>query len=56
MSDFAKDTNVLTSNEVHKTCADCYWYSDITIHVCDLEKEPVSDEQEACPLFEPKEE
>ena len=38
------------------TCADCYWYSDITFHVCELEKEPTSADQEACPMFEQKEE
>lgn len=38
-----------------KTCADCYWYSDITVHICEYEKEPTSEDQEACPLFEPKE-
>lgn len=37
------------------TCGDCYWYSDITVHVCDREKEPTSEDQEACPMFEPKE-
>lgn len=39
-----------------KTCADCYYYSDITVHMCDLEKEPTQESQEACPMFEPKEE
>ena len=39
-----------------KTCGECYWYSDITVRMCDREKEPTSEEQEACPLFEPKEE
>lgn len=38
------------------TCGECYWYSDITVRTCDREKEPTSEEQEACPLFEPKEE
>ena len=37
------------------TCADCYWYSDMTVHVCEYEKEPTSEDQEACPLFEPRE-
>ena len=39
-----------------KTCGDCYWYSDITVHVCEREKEPTSADQAACPMFEPKEE
>lgn len=34
-------------------CRDCYWYSDITVHICESEKEPVSENQEACPSFEP---
>ena len=37
------------------TCGECYWYCDITVRMCDREKEPTSEEQEACPLFEPKE-
>lgn len=37
------------------TCGECYWYCDIAVRMCDREKEPTSEEQEACPLFEPKE-
>lgn len=38
------------------TCGDCYWYSDVTLHICEREKELTSEDQEACPMFDPKEE
>lgn len=37
-------------------CAECYWYSDITVCMCDREKEPTTESHEACSIFEPKEE
>lgn len=38
------------------TCGDCFWYSDITVHKCELENDPTSEDAEACSSFEPKEE
>lgn len=38
------------------TCGECYWYSDITVPICDREKEPATEDSEACLLFEPEEE
>ena len=38
----------------NKKCKDCYWYSNITVECCDREDEPAKAENEACSLFEEK--
>ena len=39
-----------------KRCRDCYYYSDTTVKMCDLEHEPTNPDIVACHMFEPKEE
>lgn len=35
-------------------CGDCYYYSDITVKMCDYEHEPVTAEEPACEMFDRK--
>jgi hypothetical protein len=39
-----------------KRCRDCYYYSDVTVKMCELEHEPADPDLIACHMFEPKEE
>jgi hypothetical protein len=38
-----------------RRCRDCYYYSDVTVKMCEMEHEPADPEMIACHMFEPKE-
>ena len=38
-----------------RRCRDCYYYSDVTVKMCEMEHEPADPEMIACYMFEPKE-
>ena len=37
-------------------CKDCYWFSSVTVQMCEREHEPTTADEEACSLFEEAEE
>ena len=47
----APDNGYLNS----RRCRDCYYYSDVTVKMCEMEHEPADPEMIACRMFEPKE-
>lgn len=51
VSAMSPDNGYMNSNR----CRDCYYYSDVTVKMCELEHEPANPDLIACHMFEPKE-